>query len=223
MRINFESKIKKIGKMNTIKSLEITNELLVGLAGVPSIGKTSTLIYATTQWAEKGKKTWFYSISKSKTYVITLAKRNLTEQDWQLFSENVLIIDEIIESPNQLIHFIKGALAVSKPDFILIDTDNFIEISKELRSLALEFNTPIITSSSMETPHEIEENYNPQLNEIQDKSLVQYADKILALSRPSYFGVENENPHQIYLIELLNRNSYTDMEEFIYKKICKLV
>ncbi|TAG56744.1 MAG: hypothetical protein EAZ27_04270 [Cytophagales bacterium] len=223
MPINFESKIKKSGKMNTIKSLEITNELLVVLAGVPSIGKTSTLIYATTQWAEKGKKTWFYSISKSKTYVLTLAKRNLEQENLLLFTENILIIDEIIESQNQLIHFIKGALAVSKPNFIVIDTDSFIEISKELRNLAIEFNVPIITSSSMETPEEIEENYNPQLNEIQDKSLVQYADKILALSRPSYFGIENENPHQMYLIELLNRNSYTDMEEFSYNQICKLV
>lgn len=209
--------------MEKIKSLEIKNEHLVGIVGVPAIGKTSTLIYAATQWAKSGKKTWFYSLSKSKSYISTLVKRNLKEHHFDLFTQNVQIFDEIMESNLETIIYIKGALSVTKPDFIVIDSDNFIGNAKELKQLAFENNIPIFITSSIETPLEIEENYNPQLNEIKDKSLVLYADKIIAISRPSYFGLVDENPHTMYLIELLNRNSFTDMEEISYKQICKIV
>lgn len=75
----------------------------------------------------------------------------------------------------------------------------------------------------MEMPLEIEENYNPQPNEIKNKSLLLFVDKIIAISRPSYFGLVDENPHTMYSIELLNQNLFTDFEEISYKQICNTI
>ena len=138
--------------MDNIKTIDISVNHLIGIVGVPGIGKSSLLIFASANWAMEGKKIWFYSLSKSRKHLYQRAKENLSHVMAEAFTQQVLILEPMLENKESMILYLEGALCVSKPDCIIIDSDSYAQNAQDLRRLASSYDITIITTSSMDTP-----------------------------------------------------------------------
>ena len=84
---------------------------------------------------------------------------------------------------------------------------NFTEISRMMKVMAVELNIPVICLSQLNRDIDYRTNQKPALNDLREfGSLSQDADVIFGLYRDDYYDVESGNPDTVEVIILKNRH-----------------
>jgi replicative DNA helicase len=99
-------------------------------------------------------------------------------------------------------------------------------ISRELKSIAREFDVPMVVASQLNRENEKREGHEPKLSDLRGSgSIEQDADVVLLLHRPSYYrivdeDVDSQDDGECYGIMCKNRNGPVGRLKYQWEKKC---
>lgn len=160
-----------------------------------------------------------------------------TTKDLMLLDENITICDQDVDTIDE-IELISKAKSKQSVKLIIVDylqrlkikgQDNnkqpLEEISKRLKKLAEDINTPIIILSTV--PKEIEErtDHRPSRVDLKDYGITKYADTIMFIYRDDYYNADSEKKNISEVIVAKSKNGNIGTEELLLMydtKYCNL-
>jgi len=84
------------------------------------------------------------------------------------------------------------------------------EISKMLKTMAQELNTPVLCLSQLSRANEIRDCKRPRISDFEPPSITQCADIVLGIYRDDYYNIESETPDTVHCYILKNRRDETE-------------
>ena len=98
-------------------------------------------------------------------------------------------------------------ISFNKPSVLSRD-DETIEILKQLKSLSIELNIPIILTSQLSRKLEEREDKRPAISDFQEsrKGIAEYIDTVLFIYRDDYYNKNSEHKNVVELIVAKSKN-----------------
>ena len=217
------------------------NELVI-IAARPAMGKTALALNMATNVALKSKKSVIiFTLEMRAEQLVTRMISTLGQVDEamsQLAETNIYIDD----SPGVTIGDIKAkSRRIASQDenvgMILIDYLTLIgsmgkyagnrqqevsEISRALKTLALELKIPVVTLAQLSRTPELRENKRPVLSDLRESgSIEQDADLVAFIYRDDYYNEASkidDNMSKTEIIIRKNRNGRIGTAELLFKK-----
>jgi replicative DNA helicase len=198
---------------------------LIIVAGRPSMGKSSYLLQMAWQMdrpilfgsAEMSEQMLgerlisqisgigLHRIKGQRTSLSDKERAKRAVQD--ISSKEIYVIDDPSLSPDML----RSAMKDLTPSCVFVDYLQLLSIStfggmeekvsalsKELKSIAMDFDLPLVAASQMNRESDKRDNHIPRLSDLRGSgSIEQDADLVLMLHRPSYYLLTEEDPDAV--------------------------
>ena len=173
---------------------------LTVIAGRPGMGKSSLAFQIAGNIAECGKRVLLFSLEMDEP----LVRKRMSMQGFEAYENNVIVYDE----PAVSVEYItQKATGLENIDAIFVDyiqlmkssakTDSRVnelsDISRSLKSLAIELNVPVIALSQLSRAIEKRDDKRPMMSDLRDSGAIeQDADVIMFIYRDEYYNKDSE-------------------------------
>lgn len=231
------------------------SEMIV-IAGRPGMGKTSYLLQMALQMTEpvmiisaemayqavgerliaQASGVGMHRLKSKYASVVEKEKANASLKDIQ--TKNIWVSDLTHVTPNSIRKEIGDAKENPSCIFVdylqLLSADGFSGnterettiISRELKSIAREFNVPVVVASQLNRENEKRESHEPKLSDLRGSgSIEQDADVVMLLHRPAYYrivdeDVDSQDDGDCFGILCKNRNGPVGRLKYQWSKKC---